>query len=248
MDEQAQDEVDVVGVLLEMGRLAARPVLVAIGLAIVTHSAQSVASGASVAEPPLRQLAQILVAMHGLISTLVFAGSGSIGCWIEWLVVGVIAISIITAGRLFFSGYRWGQRGLVISVAYPAVRFAARAAVFLLVYTAYWLVVLAPPIASSPSDRLALTPLLALAIVALAFTAGMSCQWFKYHRSGAGIQVNDHLALEFAESWSPDRDLMVITDSRTGQQIEIPHEEWVDFAVGIETFHQAHCADFDLNE
>lgn len=249
MDERTEDRgvPYAVWILLEISRLAMRPVLVAIVLAGVTHS---VAGGAAdVAEPPLRQAAQILVSVNGLISAVVFGG-GAIG----WLMLCTTAALFTTAFRLVVSGYRWrwGQQEFVVAVVYQAVRFAAQAAVFLLVYTAYWRVVFAPPAGPSPSALPVLMPLVAVAIAALAAAVITTERERARNRALSDqpgrrsevVQVNDHLALEFTESWSPDQDLMVITDSRTGQKIEIPHEDWVDFAVGVDAFHQAHCRGF----
>lgn len=249
MDERTEDRgvPYAVWILLEISRLAMRPALAAIVLAVVIHG---VAGGAAdVAEPPLRQAAQILVSMNGLIWEVVFGG-GAIG----WLTLCTTAVSLTTAFRLVVSGYhwRWGQQEFVVSVVYQAVRFAAQAAVFLMVYTAYWRVVLAPPAGPSPSTLPVLMPLVAVAIAALAAAAVITIERERAHnralsdQPGRGdvVQVNDHLALEFTESWSPEQDLMVITDSRTGQKIEIPHEDWVDLAVAVDAFHQAHCQGF----
>lgn len=245
MDERAQDGPYWVRFLLEISRLAAWPVLVAIGLAIVTHS---VASVGNAAEPPLRQAVQILVLMNDLISAVVYDGFV-----IGWLVICTIAASVTAACRLVFSG-RVEQPEFVVSVVSQAVRFAGQVAVFLLVYIAYRLVVLAPPVASSLSDRPALMPLVAAAMVALGLAAVIATIASESARAhslpasgpvrGEVVHINDHLSLEFIESWSPGYDLMVIADSRTGQQIEIPHEDWVDFAIGVDTFHQAHCSGF----
>lgn len=249
MDEQTEGRSvpSAVQILLEIGRLSMRPVLVAIVLAAVTRD---VAGGAAV-EPTLRHVAQILISMNGLISAVVFGG-GAIG----WLMLCTTAVLFNTAYRLVISGYRWRQKEFVVSVVYQAVRFAAQAAVFLLVYTAYGPVVLQPPAGERPSTLPVLAPLIAVAIAALAVAVVISIEREHAHdlalsesQPGRGdvVHINDHLTLDFTESWSPDQDLMVITDSRTGQKIEVPHEDWIDLADGVDAFHQAHCADFDRN-
>lgn len=231
-----------VQIVLEMLRLAISPALWAISLAVVTSDV--VSKGPAALEPPMLQAAQVFVAINGFISSIVFGGHV-----IGWLVVCSAAVLVAAAVRQVVAGYHWYHKGFAISVTYPGVRFAARVSTFLLAYALYS----TPPAVASSSVFPALMLLASIMLAALAVAAVITTESFRAqeHALSGGlnrgdvVHINDHITLEFTESWTPDQDLMVIADARSGHQIAVTHEDWVGFAVGIDAFHQAHCTDFD---